>query len=94
MLFSLSSKIARAIACRRALPINRLMSTQVHPYKIHVGTSFAGKPVEYRVKTRRRKVVEFPPDSDIVRWREETLSIPKAFPSKDAGEDFFYVQQV
>jgi protein phosphatase PTC7 len=38
--------------------------------------------------------IPFAPDSVIGSWRDETLSRPKAVPSRDAGEDFFYVQEM
>ena len=36
----------------------------------------------------------FPPDTLIGTWRDKTLSRPKAVRSRDAGEDFFFVQEV
>ncbi|KAI5124507.1 hypothetical protein M0805_003031 [Coniferiporia weirii] len=73
-----------------------MSSASPKPYKVHVGASFAGKPPESRdPRARRRKpIVDFPVDSDISQWRAETLSRQKAFPSRDAGEDFFYIQEM
>jgi hypothetical protein len=67
----------------------RWMSSR--PYKFHVGASWAGKPTEWGPK---RLHIPFAPESVIGSWRDETLSRPKAVPSRDAGEDFFYVQEV
>lgn len=94
----LSPVMARAILHRRALPSRRLMSSAPpsRPFKIHVGVSFAGKPAEFRtvLQKRRNPIPDFPEGNDIARWRAEMLAWPKAVRSREAGEDFFYVQEV
>ncbi|EJD05929.1 uncharacterized protein FOMMEDRAFT_153275 [Fomitiporia mediterranea MF3/22] len=94
----LAPTMARAVLQRRRLPIRRLMSSAPprRPFKIHVGASFEGKPPEYRATPGRplKVATDFPIGSDIRAWRDAMLSRPKGVPSKDAGEDFFYVQEV
>jgi len=68
----------------------RFMSSMPRPYTFHIGASWAGKPVD----AGRSPSVPFPPDSPIGSWRVHTLSRPEAVLSKDAGEDFFYVQEM
>jgi len=38
--------------------------------------------------------VPFPPDTLVGQWRDKMLSHPKAAKSVDAGEDFFFIQEV
>ncbi|KAF7968268.1 hypothetical protein HWV62_31055 [Athelia sp. TMB] len=86
-----SPAMARLIA-RKTAHSSRHLSTLPRPYKFHIGASWAGKPAE-----RGRKplaTVPFTHDSPIGAWRDVTLSRPKAVSSKDAGEDFFYVQEM
>ena len=60
------------------------------PYTFHIGASWAGKPDDDSKKIK----ASFPPDTIIGTWRDKTLSRPKAVRSRDAGEDFFFVQEV
>lgn len=69
---------------------SRLMSTLPRPYTFHIGASWAGKAEE---QTRLKKV-PFPADGLLGTWRDQTLARPKAVKSQDAGEDFFYIQEV
>lgn len=69
----------------------RYNSSIPRPYSFYIGASWAGKPVEPGLKKRH---VSFAPDSLVGAWRDKTLSRPKSVVSKDAGEDFFYVQEV
>lgn len=64
-------------------------TTSPRPYTFHIGASWAGKPDD---SMRIKKA--FPPDTIIGTWRDKTLSRPKAVRSRDAGEDFFFVQEV
>lgn len=73
--------------CQRAS--SRLLSSR--PYKFHIGASWAGKPPEPGPKQLH---IPFASESVIGAWRDKTLSRPKAVRSKDAGDDFFYVQEV
>jgi protein phosphatase PTC7 len=66
------------------------MSSILRPFTFHIGASWAGKPAD---QTKVPKV-PFPSDSPVGTWRDHTLSRPKAVRSDDAGEDFFYVQEV
>ncbi|KZP11994.1 hypothetical protein FIBSPDRAFT_898576 [Athelia psychrophila] len=84
--------MSRLIARKGGPSSSRHISTVPRPYKFHIGASWAGKPAE-----RGRKpldTVPFTPDSPIGAWRDATLSRPKSVASKDAGEDFFYVQEM
>jgi protein phosphatase PTC7 len=66
------------------------MSSMTRPYTFHIGASWAGKPAD----SNKIPKVPFPPESLIGNWRDKTLSLPKAAGTKDAGEDFFFVQEV
>ncbi|KAL4265225.1 Protein phosphatase [Pleurotus pulmonarius] len=61
-----------------------------HPYTFHIGASWAGKPAAADSMIK----VPFPPDSIIGKWRDTTLSWPKSSGAKDAGEDFFFIQEM
>jgi len=69
-----------------------------HHYRFHVATSWAGKPDS--VADRGMIKVPFPKESVIGRWRDHMLSRDisgrgnKMRLAKDAGEDFFFVQEV
>ena len=65
-------------------------TTSPRPYTFHIGASWAGKPDEDPMKIKDA----FPSDTIIGTWRGKTLSRPKAVRSRDAGEDFFFVQEV
>ena len=67
-------------------PIHATSSSR--PYTFHIGASWAGKRDDGPIKAA------FPPDTVIGTWRDKTLSRPKAVRSRDAGEDFFFVQEV
>lgn len=71
-------------------------NNSIRPFTIHVGVSFAGKPQELRapLKKRRKNGLDFPPESEIAKWRAKSLSRVKGVPTKDAGEDFFFVQEM
>lgn len=66
------------------------MSSILRPFTFHIGASWAGKPADH---TKVPKV-PFPPNTLVGAWRDHTLSRKKAVRSHDAGEDFFYVQEV
>ena len=65
-------------------------TTSPRPYTFHIGASWAGKLDD----DLKRIKAAFPPDTVIGTWRDKTLSRPKAVRSRDAGEDFFFVQEV
>lgn len=90
-----SNAMARLIARKRRLPVltSRNASTLPRPYKFHIGASWAGKPAEPGPKPKMLHV-PFSAESTIGSWRDSTLSRPKMVASKDAGEDFFYIQEV
>lgn len=75
------SRLSSSAQTRAALP---------RPYTFHIGASWAGKGGDdsKMIKTA------FPPDSPIGVWRDKTLSRQKAARGLDAGEDFFFVQEV
>jgi protein phosphatase PTC7 len=70
------------------------MSNLVHPYRFHVGASWAGKPPDARPAADKAAFKPFPKDSLIGQWRDRTLSRPKSVASTNAGEDFLFVQEV
>lgn len=63
------------------------------PYKVIVGASFAAKPPQIR-RAKQKVGRDFPETSDLALWKRRVLAWPKSFPSADAGEDFFFVQEV
>ncbi|KAJ4487965.1 hypothetical protein J3R30DRAFT_3363301 [Lentinula aciculospora] len=71
-----------------------------HPYTFHIASSWAGKPSTG--EDRATDDLPFPPESPVGRWREEMLDRDISPKKKrrgkdwvqDAGEDFFYVQEV
>jgi protein phosphatase PTC7 len=79
----------REIAHRSRRPSSRSMSSLTRPYTFHIGASWVGKPVDPNKIPR----VPFPSDSLIGGWRDKTLLRSKVA-GNDAGEDFFYVQEV
>ena len=88
--------MARAIMQRRHLPIRRYMSSlqQKRPFKLNVGIAFASKPLHLESMQTKMKTADFSRTNDIVRWRAEMLQRYGSALSADAGEDFFYVQEV
>jgi protein phosphatase PTC7 len=64
-------------------------TTSPRPYTFHIGVSWAGKPHDPKDKKN-----PFPLDTTIGTWRDKTLSRPKAVKSRNAGDDFFFVQEV
>jgi len=70
---------------------NQRLSTVTRPYAFHIGVSWAGKP--HQTSDSGFKI-PFPSDGLIGSWRDQTLARPKAIKSTDAGEDFFFVQEV
>lgn len=61
------------------------------PYSFHIGASWAGKPEHMAIMHK----VPFPADTLVGSWRDKTLSRKsKTVRSVDAGEDFFFVQEV
>lgn len=91
-----SSAMARLIARRTRHPFlipSRNTSSLPRPYKFHIGASWAGKPAEPGPNHNQLQA-PFSAESTIGSWRDSTLSRPKIVTSKDAGEDFFYIQEV
>lgn len=70
-------------------------TTQVYPrpFKYHVGISFAGKAADAELRVARQNG-RFSETSPIGQWRDLQTNVKKDVDSKDAGQDFFYVQQV
>ncbi|KAL0071415.1 Protein phosphatase 2C 7 [Marasmius tenuissimus] len=72
-------------------------SSLSRPYRFHIAASYAGKPESAR-GNQNVQVPSFPHESVIGRWRDQTLlrsSVARKKPwfSKDAGEDFFFIQE-
>ncbi|KAJ7708682.1 phosphatase 2C-like domain-containing protein [Mycena rosella] len=83
--------LVQRIVRRPTLSRTRLFSSAyspTHPYSFHIGASFAPKPPKRFVGEKPR--VPFPADSLIGGWRDKMLAHPKAVPTKEAGEDFFF----
>lgn len=57
-----------------------------------MGVSFAGKPPFEDEQNLKHS--SFPSGHPIAKWRDETLKWPKALLNTEAGQDFFYVQNV
>lgn len=66
-----------------------------HPYTFHLAASWAAKPIDSLVLRSRSP---FPPDTAIGMWRDRVLSSKRRRNGRggygDAGEDFFFVQEV
>src|ERR1700722_2864582 len=68
---SLYSLIATKFNRADRMPFSRRISSVVQrPYKFHIGTSWAGKPLERGKRLR----VPFASDSAVGAWRDKTLS--------------------
>jgi hypothetical protein len=69
---------------------------KTRPYTFHVGVAYAGKPPA----RSKRRLAAFPSDHRILEWKNEMLAYPwktgygPNHVRKDAGEDFYYVQEV
>ncbi|KAF5357913.1 hypothetical protein D9756_001579 [Leucocoprinus leucothites] len=83
----------KTAASTRAKALSRLSTTTSlpRPYAFHIGASWAGK---LQSDLDPRFKIPFPSEGPIGSWRDETLSRPKAVKSADAGEDFFFVQEM
>lgn len=92
----LSPSVARAIMQRRPLPLHRFMSSlqQKRPFKLNIGIAFASKPFHLESAKSKMKTADFSKTNDIVRWRTDMLKRYASGFTADAGEDFFYVQEV
>jgi hypothetical protein len=71
----------------------RFMATMHRAYRFHIGASWAGKPPD-PIHHPLTESPPFPADSVIGKWRDDTLSRTRTIMSNDAGEDFFFVQEV
>lgn len=74
--------------CRksRAHPMS---SVSRRPYTFHIGASWAGK-----TKTGPMLHVPWPADGLVGAWRDKTLVRSHSPKARDAGEDFFFIQEV
>lgn len=85
---------SKNVVSPRRAKITRNFSTSAllpKQYSFHIGTSWAGK-VDRDGYNRFK--IPFSAHSTIGSWRDQMLSRPKAVKSVDAGEDFFFVQEV
>ena len=103
-LFLLSMRLSTSIRCSTkaiarysyASSSSRALSTAnpQRPYTFHMASSWAGKPVERDTF----KKTPFTPTSPIGRWRDKMLTRKAGSSTEiwypDAGEDFFFVQEV
>ena len=64
------------------------------PFKLSMGVGFASKPFHLESMQSKMKTKDFSKTSDIVRWRNATVERYAGAFTQDAGEDFFYVQEV
>lgn len=66
------------------------------PYKFHLAASWAGKPAVEEKKPIKR--VPFPADHPVGIWRDQMLTRKPGTATEvwypNAGEDFFFVQEV
>ncbi|TFL07583.1 phosphatase 2C-like domain-containing protein [Pterulicium gracile] len=70
------------------------LSTQSFPrraYTLHIAASWAGKPVDAQTKQHAKP---FASTSEIGAWRDQTLAANNSLGVADAGEDFFYIEQM
>lgn len=75
---------------RKTHRFRSLATLAPRPYTFHIAASWAGKVEDHRIRK-----VPFPPDTPIGSWRDKMLSRPKsAYNNNDAGEDFFFIQEV
>lgn len=65
-----------------------------HPYKFHLGASWAGKPADDMARRARARHPGFPSNTPLGAWRDEMLARHKAVQSQHAGEDFYFIQEV
>lgn len=89
----IARRSARNVASSRAKAARNLSTTAdiLRPYTFHIGASWAGKVTR---DVDKKLKVPFPADGLIGSWRDKMLSRPKSVKSVDAGEDFFFVQEV
>jgi protein phosphatase PTC7 len=82
-----------AISAQCASTTRTLSNSTTLPkqYSFHIGTSWTGKVDRDGNKQFK---IPFSADSTIGSWRDKMLSRPKAPKAVDAGEDFFFVQEV
>jgi hypothetical protein len=89
----MSRLVARKSKRAAFLSLSRCASSGMpRHYRFHIGVSWAGKPLDPSPGPKQQ--YPFASDSLVGAWRDKTLSRLKAVVSKDAGEDFFYVQEV
>ncbi|KAF7778731.1 hypothetical protein Agabi119p4_3076 [Agaricus bisporus var. burnettii] len=85
---------SKNVVSPRRAKITRNFSTSAllpKQYSFHIGTSWAGK-VDRDGYNRFK--IPFSAHTTIGSWRDQMLSRPKAVKSVDAGEDFFFVQEM
>ena len=68
-------------------------NTFPRPFKLHFGVSFAGKRPDSELLQARQKG-RFSVSSPVGQWRDQLLTHKKEVPSLDAGQDFWYIQEV
>ncbi|TFK76454.1 protein serine/threonine phosphatase 2C [Pluteus cervinus] len=91
----LSSNVVRK-ARRRCHPhisassLRAYATVSQRPYEFHIGASWAGKPEP----PGQRPKVPFPADGLIGAWRDKMLALRQDTLTQDAGEDFFFIQQM
>jgi len=73
--------------CRKSRA--RQMSSASRPYTFYIGASWAGK-----AKTGPMLHVPWPADGLVGAWRDKTLVRSHSPKARDAGEDFFFVQEM
>ncbi|TDL27463.1 protein serine/threonine phosphatase 2C [Rickenella mellea] len=90
--YNLNLNSTRIPVFHQRIPPFRLQSTISHPYKFHIGASWAGKPPD-RLRPKVQ-APDFASTSDIAKWRAHVLSNYKNINSQHIGEDFFFVQEM
>ncbi|TFK29931.1 protein serine/threonine phosphatase 2C [Coprinopsis marcescibilis] len=83
--------LARHIAQKASLTRRYSTTVAKRPYTFHIGASWAGKAEDPVIAANK---VPFPSDTLVGSWRDKMLARTKNVRSKDAGEDFFFVQEM
>src|ERR1700761_4573879 len=86
--------ISSSRRCIRQYTKTPFISSFPRPFKFHFGVSYAGKPADSDLVQARQRG-RFAATSPVGKWRDNMLKQRnKSVQSADAGQDFFYIQEV